>query len=98
MSRHTGSTGPRQPHKAITRSQNSAKKSRALGNSMCSAPGASPWNCHRSKGSEVCTEQEGPSKPAVLDTGEDREKTELGVNGEVSKVSINAEPPECLGG
>lgn len=98
MSRHTGSTGPRQPHKAIKRSQNSAKKSRALGNSMCSAPGGSPWNCHRSKASEVCTEQEGPSKQAVLDTREDREKMELGVNGEVSKVSRNSEPPECLEG
>lgn len=38
-SRHTGSTGPGQPHKAIKRSQNSAKSSRTLGNSMCSAPG-----------------------------------------------------------
>lgn len=39
MSRHTGSMGPRQPHKVIKRSQNSAKSSRTLGNSMCSAQG-----------------------------------------------------------
>lgn len=45
-SRHTGSMGPRQPHKAIKSSQNSAKSSRTLGNRLCPAPGGLPWNCH----------------------------------------------------
>lgn len=81
MSRHTGSPGPRQPHKTIQRSQNAAKSSRTLGNSMCSAPAGSPWNCHRSKGSEVCTELEAPSKQAILDTREDEEKMQVTVKG-----------------
>lgn len=35
MRHHTGITDPRQSHRAIKRSQNSAESSRTLGNSQC---------------------------------------------------------------
>lgn len=71
MSRHTGSMGPRQPHKTIKRSQNSAKSSRTLGNSMCSASGGGRLGIVTDPKVVSVHEQEEPSKQAILVIGED---------------------------